>query len=572
MAFSVFFKRGLLKDTGYPLGNGGVVFGRSSVDSDLKVEHDDNSVSRRHVELRVADGKVTLANLASLEGTTKVDGAPVPLNGSVELKPGSEVVLGSRGSVAFVLRQDEVSPYSWQDQPESGAHLTATGATAGAAALSQDMDEIEMTSALPVDYIAVAARHEPTGDDAVPPDATDAFAANFADIEQRRYIEPTDVGGELGGTEVETDSETDGKTRENKTIVAGDGDFQKINIEEKRRRLLHRIKMFSLLLGAFAAISTAYFLMRPRPEAVLTWPKDAAGKYDMEKINLDTKFGSKAFKLFVPSRLDINIVSKTNDHLKLVTRIGANRDVPFYVEFFCRCSPSNVTMSRDALLSRELSRFESSDKWNFQSKSSLAFIGSDNGLPYIDVQYLRSVETDDGTEQRYGQMLFATYADAILVVLREIPAFEQWRGTKIVASDPLLDISHDAQLARWEGRHDWRNSPVASLLAEADGLLALKSPYMWKDVEYLLQSALIVSTVANSREEGDVDEFQRIIERLKQLRTDEKKEFNRLRISWESHDRLGEKAECKADMNEALRVFTMPDDARNARLQKGGWR
>jgi len=233
---------------------------------------------------------------------------------------------------------------------------------------------------------------------------------------------------------------------------------------------------------AFFAVAIGYYLVQPHPEKVLTWPRLPSGAYDVNNIKLESPFGDNALWLCVPGGPYLQSVKETNGVIRVGTRLGARRDVPFWVSFLCERSTNVVTESRERLFERKKGELASEGSWNFQAMTPLAFRGLDNGMPYLEAQYLRSVRNGTETEQRYGHLLFAVWGDCILTMLREIPAVEQWRGGAILAAEPLLMVGQDALKVRWEGRPDYRDEPTEAMLSEADALLASKASMRWPEV------------------------------------------------------------------------------------------
>ena len=128
----------------------------------------------------------------------------------------------------------------------------------------------------------------------------------------------------------------------------------------------------------------------------------------------------------------------------------------------------------------------------------------------------------------------------------------------------MVNFSEQAVFGYWEGRPDFRDEPVEDMISEAEGLLSRKAPLLWREVEYLLQSAMIKSG-------GEGRDFEDARKKLVKLRTDQKREFNRLKAA---SRRLKLNEAGKADVSaheEAIRVFSSPDDRRNSLLKRGKW-
>ena len=99
---------------------------------------------------------------------------------------------------------------------------------------------------------------------------------------------------------------------------------------------------------------------------------------------------------------------------------------------------------------------------------------------------------------------------------------------------------------------------------EAAGLLARKSPILWQETEFLLQSALISCG-------GHGEEAERLLAMLRELRANQKHEYRQFKVAWYQANRVRDKVGCRRVLESALKVFSSPDDRRNGLLKKGAW-
>ncbi len=92
--------RGGRKDQEFPLEDGNNLVGRWDPDTgafpevDLDADDPEAKVSRKHALIRIADGKITVEDIGSLNGTYVNRGARLQPGNPVELKSGDEIIIG----------------------------------------------------------------------------------------------------------------------------------------------------------------------------------------------------------------------------------------------------------------------------------------------------------------------------------------------------------------------------------------------------------------------------------------------------------------------------------------------
>lgn len=361
-----------------------------------------------------------------------------------------------------------------------------------------------------------------------------------------------------------------GMTKPGDTVKVTPSQLMEIWSDWERRRKLR----FYMRLGVTAAIALSvaglYGYLRPSPEKNLSWPCHPNGKWADVRVPLKTSLGENAVGILYPDVGGARCTVETNGTTVITSRLGRDRDVPLRLTFACRHDSGVLIKSRERLFSEELRLRENRGGWNFQAISPVSFLGGDGGIPFCDVQYLRSEKSENIDRQWYGRLMFIVYGSNLITLEREIPAIEQWRGAGLLAREKFLEFSVGTVDAHWEGREqgDVRDAPVENLLAEVDGLLSLKTSGNWKEVEYLLQCALI-------RSGGKGDGYAKALTLLMSLRTRQKAEFARLRIAYERarHSGGGDaKEEMAKVLKEAQTIFANPNDRRFSLLRKGVWK
>jgi hypothetical protein len=92
--------RGGRKDQEFPLEDGNNLVGRWDPETgafpevDLDADDPEAKISRKHALIRIADGKITIEDIGSLNGTYVNRGSRLVPGSAVELKAGDEVIIG----------------------------------------------------------------------------------------------------------------------------------------------------------------------------------------------------------------------------------------------------------------------------------------------------------------------------------------------------------------------------------------------------------------------------------------------------------------------------------------------
>lgn len=355
-----------------------------------------------------------------------------------------------------------------------------------------------------------------------------------------------------------------------KTPLLTPEDKKELADEGRKRMLWRTYRRVGMLAFGFLLLAGAYYWMSPHPEKRLTWQRQANGKnYDVRDLELKTPLGENGIGVTCPNDSRLRIESGSNGITEIRTFLGRDREVPLRLKFVCEQNSDYLVKSRTQLFAMIRKRLDVAGGWNVLSVAPEAFLGLDNGIPYREIQYLRSekdLKSGKGMiEQWYGYLIFFVHGDCVFTFTREIPAVEQWRGGGLLVREKMLWFEQRIIDGHWEGRPDYRDRPIDDMLAEVDGLLALRTAIHWREVEFLLQSVLI-------RSGGTGKSSDEAMKRLIKLRTAQRVEFNRLKALACQEIALGVKGKGRhPSLDEALRVFSSPDDRRYTLLKKGHW-
>ena len=565
-SYRIQFVKGALAGKEFQIGDTPVIVGRSR-GSDIRIpdEIEYQDVSRSHVMLVNQGNGVLAVNMSSHK--TFVNGQEMPPNHKVQLAPGASVALGAStefrllepSDEMFEIKSDETQAVEAAQEKETSGNTQATifgdGEEVGTlAALTASLTNAPQTGAL-VPSVTGELASSMTGalEDEEGGAADDApFIADAEEQEVRSLVAPPPTyappTGQFG------------------TVIVSQDELEKLITERRKVKLFKTYKRMIIFGGSFLIIAAAYLFMRPHPETELTWPKRVDGQFDDEQIEFNTELGAQGVGVLCPKDQRMRQLTGSNGVTVVETYIGRDRDVPLHLKLVCEKSRDFLVKPRNKLFEEKRKMLEEAGGWNFLAASPVGFLGPDNGIPYREVQYLRSEKTPTETRQWFGHLIFVVHGDCALTFTREIPAVEQWRGGTFLARETMLMFGDQIIAGHWEGRADFRDEPIESMLAEADGLLSRRSPLLWKDAEFLLQSVMIKSG-------GSGKNYDEALKRLVKLRSDQRTEFNRLKALSNK-----EKAFSKSNkdvspaLEEALRIFSSPDDKRNVLLKKGRWR
>ena len=530
MSFSLHFVKGPSSGASFGLASASTVLGRSR-SCDIRLASPD--VSGRHLAFSIDGSGVAALNLSA--HVTKVNGADIAQDQNVRLSVGDEVQVGE--SNVFVLCED-----SAEEAGESDADKTVLPAPEGA------------VTRLPGPNAAPTPVSSPT-----PASAPATASAPVPDPVQASGPAPesaTGVAHEVGMDE----------TQVLRTQLAGSSEIEKLKeLQARRRTFKVALKVLAAVFVFVGVSAIYYFFVRQVPETVLSWPTTADGAYDRRRTLLDTPLGAGMVGIDTPGGPSFRVQKLTNGTTVVETRIGKYRDVPCRFTFFCRQDATFLRQDRMALFARERKRFEELGGWNFLAVSPVTFFGPDNGIPAVEVQYLRLERTEHDSTQWFGYLTFVCQGDCIMVQTREIPAIEQWRGASFLARNRPLMFGSAPVIEHWEGCSNARQGRAEDLIAEADGLLSKDSPLLWTEVEFLLRSALVGTG-------GRGPNGKKALRALRELRVRQGREYARLQVEWEKARRLGAENDCKKILSDALKVFASADDHRNELLRRGAWK
>lgn len=326
-----------------------------------------------------------------------------------------------------------------------------------------------------------------------------------------------------------------------------------------------RIQMcLSLVAVVGAAITGAWFYSRNQTENPLTWPVDASGEavYADQMVDLEGSGKKNVFGFFAPGGSHVK-VDERPEQVRLETRVGKRQDVPCRITLERAKSLENLTRSREqGFAAWKERKIGEGGQWTFETIPGIQFVGQENGVPYLTAKYTR----DDKGVSWSGLAQYMRIHDWELVLLKEIPKSEWYRGAKLMEDNNFILIKQSFVKEYWEAEGGVPKRRAGDLLDDAAKLLApsVTPGLQLNSVNKLLKDALVVSVASGDQEAND-----RATGLLLELRRRQNAEFNNWLIS------IKEEKAAKRDKQAAyltkmcLDVFSDENDKRYHDLRRG---
>ena len=490
-------------------------------------------ISGKHLKLEVRPEGVTAENLSS-HGTLLNGEA---LSGKTELKEGDRLTLGKHIGIGFSFTSEKAAA-----APEPAA------------------DTGEAPTLVPGASAPVPPAPAPVP---VPPTVpTQTPAAAPAPAREPSSEEKTPV------PETPPPPEEDVlKTDVMRTRLASMEEMNQLRNADRKRSTGRTFKYVLAVLAAAALLAVLYTLKSPPREAVLTWPAGPDGKQQGAFFDPGTGgHRSGGFSLAYPVVKNRTKVSedKAKKQITIVTCCGKDGSVPLRIYFFRQRSPEFLTLPRSTVLSRMLAGLQSGNKrWTLAQISDVFFIGAENGLPCLSVEYRREVEG----RSWYGEVLFFRTGNEAFLRLAEIPASERARGQGFISNMPFLKFSPTYLQRHWEGDGEYRyDGDTGVMMDEISRHLSKQAPFEWARTYLLLQRVLMESCRSN-----DASLERNALTQLRRLRSMQTVWYNGQKIQYNTAKLSGDRHTENAVMELCKTVFSSPDDLRYFTLRRNIW-
>ena len=318
-------------------------------------------------------------------------------------------------------------------------------------------------------------------------------------------------------------------------------------------------------IGALVLLVVLYSLKASPEEANLTWPVDSAGH--ALGAFVDPGSGghqSGGFSLAFPSIKGKTTTEQRKEQIIVNTWCGRDASVPLRIFFVQKQADDFLTTDRKAVFAGMLGELQQKNHhWNLAQISDVFFIGSENGLPCLSVEYRR--ETDG--KSWYGEALFFRTGDRAFLRLAEVPAEERARAQNFISYTPFLKFSITYLHGHWEGNGDYHfdgNTDV--MMDEVSRHLSKQAPFEWARTYLLLQNVLMESSRTRNRTlETDA------LMQLRRLRAMQTVWYNAQKIQYDTAKLYNDKRQENATLELSKTVFSSPDDLRYFTLRRNIW-
>ena len=498
-------------------------------------------ISGKHLKLEVRPDGAAAENLSS-HGTLLNGEA---LNGKTELKEGDRLSLGKHIGIGFSFSNEkaDAAPAPAADAGEAPTLVPGVPAPVPPA---------------PAPASAPAPAPAPATVPTEPPPAAPAPAP----APEPSSEEKTPVPGTPPPAEEDVL-----KTDVMRTRLASMEEMNLLRNADRKRSTGRTFKYVLAVLAAAALLAVLYTLKSPPREAVLSWPVGPDGKQQGAFFDPGTGgHRSGGFSLAYPAVKGQTKITedKAKKQITILTRCGKDGSVPLRIYFFRKQSPEFLTLSRREVLFRMLAGLQTGNKrWTLAQISDVFFIGAENGLPCLSVEYRREVEG----RSWYGEVLFFRTGNEGFLRLAEIPASERARGQGFISNMPFLKFSQTYLQRHWEGDGEYRyDGDPGVMMDEISRHLSKQAPFEWARTYLLLQRVLMESCKS-----GDASLERNALTQLRRLRSMQTVWYNGQKIQYNTAKLSGDQHTENAVMELCKTVFSSPDDLRYFTLRRNIW-
>jgi hypothetical protein len=524
-------------------------------------------ISGKHLELTLLPtGMVALKNLSSHR--TELNGQPLSEGEAVILSEGDRVLLGDATSFVF------------ESVPEGGVNASegiaceVTCATNFVAAPEAVLPVAEVPPRVEPPKRQEEAKTEipepePPVAEPVIPEQNDR--TEIPEPQPVSRLEPVAVrpkpspppAEEDEGKTSQMDLSSDNETMMMQTRVASMDEMELLRKTRKPKMQKWVVFLAGGMLASAALVAISYAVSQTHIENPLTWPLEN-GKFNDEVVIPDIGVGNDLI-IYFPRHRTLKVVKEPN-RIMALTRLGKRRDVPCRVIFQMNRSSDNLSVSRKkGFAAWQEKMMAAGGQWNFDADPQVYFRGKDHGLPYQMARYTRSVDK----EAWFGVVMYVKDRDWELILQREIPSSERYRGELLLVDTPFMSVSPRYVMNHWEPGDVLLERPVQGMLDEAKQLLdrAIPLPRMWPHILNLLRNIL-----AESLKTNDTATYSEAMDLLRDLRIKQSKWLNNQTISYKAYLSKDMPKQAAMIRQDCVTVFADEDDLRCHQLRNNEWK
>jgi FHA domain len=521
-------------------------------------------ISGKHLELTLLPtGMVALKNLSSHR--TELNGQPLSEGEAAVLSEGDRVLLGDATSFVF-----EPVSEGGVNTPEAVAS-EVTCATNFAAAPAAVLPSAVVSSRVEPPKRQEEAKTEIPEPE--PPEPIVPAQNDRTEIPEPQPVsrpepvakpsKPTPLPEEDEGKTSQVDLSSDNETMMMQTRVASMDEMELLRKTRKPKMQKWVVLLAAGMLASATLVAISYAVSQTHIENPLTWPKEG-DKFNDEVVIPDIGV-EKDLIIYFPRHRTMKVVKEPN-RIMALTRIGKRRDVPCRIIFNMNRSSDNLSLSRKkGFATWQEKMMAAGGQWNFDADPQVYFRGKDHGLPYQMARYTRSVDK----EVWFGVVMYIKDRDWELILQREIPSSERYRGELLLVDTPFMSISPRYVMNHWEPGDVLLERPVQGMLDEAKQLLdrAIPLPRMWPHILNLLRNIL-----AESLKTNDTATYSEAMDLLRDLRVKQSKWLNNQTISYKAYLSKDMGKQAAMIRQDCVTVFADEDDLRCHQLRNNEWK
>jgi len=519
-------------------------------------------ISGKHLELTLLPtGAVALKNMSTHR--TEVNGQALSEGEAAVLNEGDRVLLGD--ATSFVLQKPSeggvaespgvVNEATCATNFVAAPQVTPRTSTPSSPPKSREEPKTEIPEDEPVAQPLAQAQNDRT-------EIPESHPASKP--EPRTFVAPpTPPPVEEEGKTNQMDLSSDNETMIMQTRVASSDELEILRKTRKPKMQKWVILLAVGMLASAALVALSYVVSQTNIENPITWPKDG-DKFNDQVVIPDIGAGND-FIIYFPKHKSTKFVKEPN-RIMAMTRLGKRYDVPCRIIFQMNRSVDNLSLSRKkGFAAWQEKMMAAGGQWNFDLDPQVYFRGKEHGLPYQMARYTRSVDR----EAWFGVVMYIKDRDWELILQREIPSSERYRGELLLVDTPFMSATPRYVMNHWEIGDILVERPVQEMLDEAKQLLdrAIPLPRMWPHILNLLRNIL-----ASALKTNDTATYSEAMELLRNLRIKQSKWLNNQTISYRTALSKDQGKQAAIIRQDCVTVFSDEDDLRCHELRNNQWK
>ena len=542
--YQIKFVEGELTGNIYKLSKDSLSIGRSQANA-IRIASTD--ISGRHLILSLDRTGVSLECLSLRR--VEIDSKRIDIGQRIPLLAGQIVKVGE--SNAFVLESlEDISPSEDEIIDDSNTIIpdnTAIFNTSSSMQTFKNLDRTESTEST------------------IPPQRSkEDVLANIVFEKPKDVIESESTSKlpDLSNDEEESDDDLN-QTVALKTRMATPEEIEFMRTshenQKKKKFLIVTLSIITLVVSIMAIY---WLFIYQEPERYIKWPQRSDGSYIEAEYKLSKLPFAKSIVFSYPNAVAPRIQTE-DGAIHIDTFIGRDKNVNLRVHLEYSNNISDLKINRREAFEKWIKVKQlRGENWNFDVIQPIAFYEKNSGIPYLSVQYTYNLNN----ESYFGIAEFLRIGAWQIVLRKEIPNRERWRGENFVKYENMLFFSKRFVNSHWEGTSSYVEVMPQVSIKEAENLMERNAPSLWSKIDFLVRNSLISSVLKQ-----DEQSYSQAIDLLVRLREAQSAWYNAQRISY-SHANLMKNEKSKRRITENCKaIFSSEDDRRFHSIRQSKW-